>query len=424
MTRLDSRAALCALAVLALTSSCTISLQDGIFACSDDAECPDGFGCRADGFCYRGATDGGMDARAPMGDGGPDASRRDADGPDGGADAGPPCTMDAMCDDAIACTEDRCVGGACVHNANDAACPSEACRTAVCDRATGCRADLVTSGPCDDGDFCNGADHCDATGACVASGVSPCAPPTTCSGDACVGCVGDGDCPPRLTCTSGTCTCAGGELAERTCADGMDNDCDGATDCADASCAGSMCGANGRVCSAMACACPGAQTMETTCNNGADDDCDGASDCADADCAGASCGANGRVCAAMACACPGGQPTESTCNNGADDDCDGAIDCADPDCGGRVCGANGRTCNGGSCTCPSTTEICDDFMDNDCDGMTDCFDTGCVLASCGLGRSCSQMMCLCFDCSEPTCDGEICRRSVSTYGLCTGGVCD
>ncbi|MCB9592776.1 MAG: lamin tail domain-containing protein [Sandaracinaceae bacterium] len=82
------------------------------------------------------------------------------------------------------------------------------------------------------------------------------------------------------------------------CADGMDNDRDGATDCADSDCA-----------LLARCTETGAQ-----CSNSMDDDGDGDVDCADSDCAGwAAC-------------------TETACGNSTDDDGDGDVDCADSDC--------------------------------------------------------------------------------------------
>lgn len=62
---------------------------------------------------------------------------------------------------------------------------------------------------------------------------------------------------------------------------------------------------------------PGGGTPVEVCNNGVDDDGDGSTDCADPDCA-----------ADPACT---GTPVEN-CSNGVDDDGDGAIDCADTDC--------------------------------------------------------------------------------------------
>jgi Zn-dependent metalloprotease len=77
---------------------------------------------------------------------------------------------------------------------------------------------------------------------------------------------------------------------------------------------------------------PGGGTPIEVCNNGVDDDGDGAIDCADADCA-----------ADPACT---STPAED-CSNGVDDDGDGAVDCADPDCAGDpacVATADGDEC--------------------------------------------------------------------------------
>ena len=87
------------------------------------------------------------------------------------------------------------------------------------------------------------------------------------------------------------------------CDNGIDDDGDGLTDCADADCAADP-----------ACAPP---PPAEVCNDGIDNDGDGATDCADADCA-----------ADPACAPP---PAE-VCDDGVDNDGDGATDCADADC--------------------------------------------------------------------------------------------
>lgn len=65
-------------------------------------------------------------------------------------------------------------------------------------------------------------------------------------------------------------------LAYGGCTDGLDNDCDGAADCADPECA------DVPTCP-VACTPTGA--TETRCDDRTDDDCDGAPDCLDADCA-------------------------------------------------------------------------------------------------------------------------------------------
>lgn len=86
--------------------------------------------------------------------------------------------------------------------------------------------------------------------------------------------------------------------AVEDCSDGVDNDADGALDCADSDCAANA-----------ACA--------EDCSDGIDNDNDGAADCYDTDCTGT-----------QACA--------EDCSSGEDEDVDGAIDCDDSDCTGAA----------------------------------------------------------------------------------------
>jgi hypothetical protein len=91
-----------------------------------------------------------------------------------------------------------------------------------------------------------------------------------------------------------TCLPLGAE--ETNCSDGIDNDGDGKTDCADSDCAGTP-------------ACPSAEI----CGNGLDDDNNGLTDCCDA-------------------ACKGTAFCRENCFNGVDDDCNGLVDGDDPMC--------------------------------------------------------------------------------------------
>jgi hypothetical protein len=86
------------------------------------------------------------------------------------------------------------------------------------------------------------------------------------------------------------------------CTDGMDNDGDGAADCADTDCTNVP-------------ACPRAED----CGNNLDDDQDGLTDCLDSDCASS----------------PDCAPVED-CDNNLDDDADGEVDCDDSDCAKSV----------------------------------------------------------------------------------------
>ena len=112
------------------------------------------------------------------------------------------------------------------------------------------------------------------------------------------------------------------------CTGGVDEDCDGRTDCSDSDCE-----------AAPACA----MCDPERCTGGLDEDCDGVVDCADSDCAEAP-----DCCLA----------SEERCDDALDDDCDGLIDCLDPDCRGTpsCCAPSAESCNG---------------LDDDCDGVPD-----------------------------------------------------
>jgi hypothetical protein len=89
--------------------------------------------------------------------------------------------------------------------------------------------------------------------------------------------------------------------SETDCADGIDEDEDGFTDCEDDDCA------------------EDAACVETDCSDGVDNDGDGAMDCEDDDCA------DDAACA-----------VETDCGHGVDNDGDGSIDCDDTDCEGAA----------------------------------------------------------------------------------------
>lgn len=68
---------------------------------------------------------------------------------------------------------------------------------------------------------------------------------------------------------------------------------------------------------------------ELRCDDGVDDDCNGRSDCSEAVCEGQTCGHD--------CVCKGGVRVELNCSNGLDDDFDSRVDCADDECAGKGC---------------------------------------------------------------------------------------
>ncbi len=101
--------------------------------------------------------------------------------------------------------------------------------------------------------------------------------------------------------------------------------------------------------------CTPTETTELTCDDGLDNDCDGAIDCADSDCASdPACGGG----------CTPTEPTEMTCNDGLDNDCDGFVDCADSDCAADP--ACAPACSPKGASCVSNSDCCS----NKCKGKT------------------------------------------------------
>lgn len=107
------------------------------------------------------------------------------------------CQSAADCDDGNGCSVDACVSSACVNTPLDCAVP-DACVVGYCDPTlSACGSTPVT---CDDGNFCT-----------------------------------DDSCDPRLGCQSRP-TSQPPEASEVSCADRLDNDCDGLADSEDSDC--------------------------------------------------------------------------------------------------------------------------------------------------------------------------------------------
>lgn len=221
---------------------------------------------------------------------------------------------DNDCDGFLDCADPACDGLAC--DANGQTCSASKCS---------CPGGTIESA-CGDGvdNDCDGLTDC-ADPNCGGIDICPCQPTETDCADN-----RDNDCDGLIDCSDSNCqaktcdghgrTCGRGQCqcaryyayahweydppSERYCKNGVDDDCDGLTDCADPDCQG--------------------RGPELACTDGRDDDCDGATDCADSDCAGT-------------CPCGGTRATVEHCDDREDDDCDGLVDCADPDCNGKTC---------------------------------------------------------------------------------------
>ncbi|MFQ5413156.1 MAG: MopE-related protein [Phycisphaerae bacterium] len=360
-----------------------------------------------------------------------------------GATPGPPCSTSAECDDGEACTTDVCNAfGGCVHEGTSGA-------TEVCDGVDN-DCDNLT-----DEDFPDLGLPCTVgVGACAASGVMVCsvdglgtvcdatpgvpAPDdATCDGidDDCDGATDEDFVPTVTTCGVGACagntgqlvcdagalidTCdpfGGAAVDDATC-DGVDDDCDGATDedfvstpttCGVGACSGNtgalVCqgGVLVDTCDPFA----GAAVDDATCD-GIDDDCDGGSD-EDFVPVPTTCGVGACAGNTGAIVCQNGAPVDTcdpfggaaaddaTCD-GVDDDCDGTSDeeyvPVPTTCGVGACAGNtgAMVCQNGG-----LVDTCDPFggaalddatcdgVDDDCDGVDD-EDFVPVPTTCGVG---------------------------------------
>ena len=373
----------------------------------------------------------------------------------------PPNPVDDDCDGMIDCADDDCISiSSPFGSVPCASCANGAC--AGCERCGGCMSCPSDCGPpvtsetnCGDGmdNDCNGLADC-SDPQCL----SVCCPNGVCN-------AAENHC----NCPS---DCGTAPATEINCTDGRDNDCDGAVDCFDSECFSlPVCCGNG-TCSPPehSCNCPGDCGLpagsETICNDGLDDDCDGLTDCADPTCFGQPTICGDNVCTSPpenSCNCPndcGPSPPTEICNTSFDLDCDGMVTCNDPDCTsifGFPCDSG---CGNGFCSpcercgpCPScpadcgtpasTETNCADGVDNDCNGTADCSDSQCFSACCGNGtcdpaetscncsvdcgcRTASEINC--FDGRDNDCDGTTdcsdleCQGGTETD--CTNGLDD
>jgi len=141
----------------------------------------------------------------------------------------------------------------------------------------------------------------------------------------------------------------GAESDSASCADSVDNDLDGHTDCRDTDCAG------------VGPCQP--ETGDEACTDRFDNDLDGYTDCKDFDCGG-----SGQC---------GSEDTAERCRDDLDNDGDGYLDCHDFDCRAFP-----------PCGDEDNEAVCSDGFDNDGDGHTDCRDFGCgAVSPCSSGEA-------------------------------------
>ncbi len=194
----------------------------------------------------------GVDAQVPNRDGGMplDANRPMLTCSDEtmGSTIGTECFTNTDCQDGCYCNGDEiCSGGTCVAGA--VPCTGSECATATCDEdADACDIE-VDNTVCDDGAFCNGPETCDPTRGCL-PGVPPlCADGDICTIDSCDEATGacvnspidnDGDGAVSRSCGGDDCDDNNAGRAPgntEICGNGIDDDCNSATDALDVACA-------------------------------------------------------------------------------------------------------------------------------------------------------------------------------------------
>jgi hypothetical protein len=350
----DSSSSACDAADSCLDGTCDTNTA------ADGTTCDDGDVCTANDACMTGACMGNslLGSEGPSGDPScADGCDNDEDGAVDEADSDcqvvDPCVPNP-CDDGNECTDNVCTnvdGNAeCTHPplAAGTACGDATntdCNLAdTCDGAGVCDPNLAADGTtCDDGDVCTANDAC-TTGACM--------------GDSLRG--------------------SEGPSGDPSCADGCDNDEDGAIDGADSGCQAVD-------------LCADFTPVTTTCGTG--------------ECAATGMTTCDPATGEIGDSCAPGTPSDEICND-LDDDCDGEVDEDFADkgmactVGEGVCEAMGvyvckTDCAGLECDAvpgepgvegPVDDPTCSDGMDNDCDGHTDLDDADC-LDECDIVRA-------------------------------------
>jgi len=372
----------------------------------------------------------------------------------------------ATCDDGAFCTiNDRCSAGTCGGGARDCSSASNQCNTGVCNEATdACVPQPANSGAtCNDGAFCTVNDVCTngtcAGGARDCSGLSNQCNTGTCNEatDACVATPANN----AMACDDGQFCTVGEMCSNGTCALGAARAC-GDTN----TCTADTCNETSNVCDHVNTPHPGAEGPpgSATCSDGIDNDCDGTLDGADANCVGcvvpADCNDN-NPCTTDVCTtgtCHNNPATGPVCNDGAfctvNDTCQAGV------CTGttRNCSAAGDQCNDGTCNestdaCVATPKAngttCSDgqFCTNpdvcsngtcggaarDCSAVADACNTGtcnettdlCVKAPKANGTTCNDaLFCTINDaCTAGTCGGAV-RDCSAAADACNNGTCN
>ncbi len=381
--------------------------------------------------------------------------------------SGSACTVDADCEDAIACTIDRCIAGICEQVTLDELCDNgqycdgvEYCATVTgcmpgtppcsggCNETTDQCAGCITDDDCRDGLYCTGVESC-VGGACVA-GTPPCA-----SGfclephDTCGYCYGSDDCDDDLFC-NGPEICYYGACwsLDPPCAGLCDEDINSCVTClSDADCDDGV-------------FCNGAEMCDAgTCQAGTPPDCSDAHPCTVDSCSealaacvntpsdiscdnGAFCDGH-ETCDPLFGCVPGTAPCPTQCSEPLDTcvECTTDAECSDDlfcngaeQCQNGLCVAGvAPTCNDGvACTldmCNEAAAACSHTVDHllcsnglFCDGLETCDRAlGCIPGAIPCTGACDDFLDACVEClADDDCDD---RQPCNGIEHCIAGVC-
>ncbi|MHC4066356.1 MAG: M12 family metallo-peptidase [Planctomycetota bacterium] len=242
---------------------------DGGGECQTHTDCDDLDACTTD------VCSAGVCSNTPVSCDDRDACTTDSCDPATG------CVNDPIdCDDADACTTDSCDPGSGCVNDPIVCDPGEVCINGVCEPAA-----------CDNNGVCAGLEDCDNCPNDCISGGGP-----GCGNGVCERSLGE-DC---LSCQQDCRGKQNGKQSRRFCCG--DGDGENPVDCSDARCTSDGFACSDTPASSFCCGddnCEGAEDScncqidcgappadESSCTDGFDDDCDGATDCADTDCSG------------------------------------------------------------------------------------------------------------------------------------------
>ncbi|HOX44873.1 MAG TPA: Ig-like domain-containing protein [Myxococcota bacterium] len=310
-----------------------------------------------------------------------------------------PCTTAADCpDDGLWCTgTPECVDGGCVETPPDCT-DADACTQDLCSEA---------NDQCDHPPVVNSPPEDVATVGSCSDGVDNDCDGLTDGADAgCVACSVAGDClDDGLWCT-GTPDCVGGVCVETP------------PDCSDTDvCTQDLCDEELNQCAHPPVTDPPLEDLATagSCTDGLDNDCDTLTDDADPGCASCEdvgdCPDDDDVCTGVDCVA--GACQYPPANEGGA--CDDGLFCTDPDvCTAGVCGGPARDCSGAADTC--NTGACDEQAG------------ACVPVPVSNGTSCGPGDCQGLQWTGPTCENGACSGSdvqdCNDGSLCTDDSCD